>query len=58
MANQACIGECTLAVTCDVQTDADRRYKIVYYIITKRNNEHMNVMLRRSLVTIVAVEEQ
>lgn len=25
VANQALIGECTLAVTCDVQTDADPR---------------------------------
>jgi len=25
MANQAFVGECTLAVTCDVQTDADPR---------------------------------
>jgi hypothetical protein len=39
MANQAFIGECTLAVTYDMQTDADRRDRIVYYIITNRNNE-------------------
>ena len=58
MAIQAFIGECTLAVTCDVQTDTDPRDKIVYYIITERNNERTNVTLRRFHVTIVAVEKQ